>query len=211
MKYMKKILALALISVSLLSICLPAMAVYSTMYVSIKEGSTVRLRKTPNLKAMVYINVPHGTPVLAEHYNSDWFRVKYGEYTGYMMSKYIKSNKPNEETQPSPNNGSLPGVTGLGANSKVSAQDIRNGRGVWVKDTKTKHPQIAQMQNMLNEAIELWGLDIGHLKADGVFGEKTRYMVNAFKNSHNVKLSNVNIMDQAGLLKLEEIVKEKIK
>ena len=279
MKHIKKLLALALVAITILAVAVPAMAAYSTMYVSVRPGETVRLRNAPNTKATVLVNIPHGTAVSADYYNSNWFRVKYKGYNGFMMSKFLSNSNPgsgsgstgtptagkivvnsgtvNVRSGPGTNynsitqlsngakityyagatqtgsgytwyrctgaqwsgygyiatnyvvqdsgtsGGTLPGVTGNGPNSTVSAQDIRNGNGVWKLDTKTKHPQIAQMQNMLNTAVGKWGNDIGHIAADGVFGEKTRYMVNAFKNSHTVRLRNADIMDQAGLLKLE--------
>lgn len=112
MKHIKKLLALALVAITILAVAVPAMAAYSTMYVSVRPGETVRLRNAPNTKATVLVNIPHGTAVSADYYNSNWFRVKYQQYTGYMMSKFITSNDPNGGIQPPPNPSAHPQTLG---------------------------------------------------------------------------------------------------
>lgn len=77
------------------------------MYVKIKPGQTVRLRKSPSTNAPILINLPHGTPVEANKYgNTAWHKltVSYkGRHTGFMMSKYLSTQNPiNNNPPPKP-------------------------------------------------------------------------------------------------------------
>jgi len=101
MKNIKKILALALVVISVFSVVVTAMAVYSTMYVdgNVGVGSTVRLRKTPSTSGTILTNIPYGTAVQAEYYNSTWHKVIWTNpsgttYNGYMMSSYLSTSVP---------------------------------------------------------------------------------------------------------------------
>lgn len=98
MKAFKKILAVALIAVSVMAIAAPAMAAYSTMYVDCPLGETVRLRKTPSTSGVILANIPRGTAVQAEYYNSTWHKVQYNGNTGYMMSSFLSSSIPTSNT-----------------------------------------------------------------------------------------------------------------
>ena len=100
MKLMKKLIALALVATTLLAIAVPAMAAYSTMYVNVGAGQTVRLRATASSSGTVLINIPHGTAVQAEYYNTTWHRVKYNGYSGFMMSSYLSSTNPTPVSSP---------------------------------------------------------------------------------------------------------------
>lgn len=98
MKTIKKILAVTLIVASVMAIAVPAMAAYSTMYVDCPLGETVRLRKTPSTSGVVLANIPRGTAVQAEYYNSTWHKVQHNGNTGYMMSSFLSSSRPTSNT-----------------------------------------------------------------------------------------------------------------
>ena len=100
MKLMKKLIALAMVAATLLAIAVPVMAAYSTMYVNVGAGQTVRLRATASSSGTVLINIPHGTAVQAEYYNTTWHRVKYNGYSGFMMSSYLSSTNPTPVSSP---------------------------------------------------------------------------------------------------------------
>lgn len=150
------------------------------------------------MSATILINIPHGTAVQAQPENSTWHKVKYAGYIGYMQSQFLSNTNPG-------NGGTLPGVIGNGPNSTISAQVIRNGNGKWISDTKTTHPQIKQMQSMLNEVVHKYGgEDVGTLDVDGIYGPNTQFMVNAFRGLHIVGLGN-GVMDKAALTELERL------
>ena len=62
------------------SMVVSAQAAYSTMYVNCDVGETVRLRASASSTGTILTNIPRGTAVQAEYYNSSWHRVTYGNY-----------------------------------------------------------------------------------------------------------------------------------
>lgn len=94
MKFWKKFVALALVLATILSVVVTAQAAFSTMYVNCPEGETVRLRKTASSSGTILLNIPRGTAVQAEAYDSTWHKVIYGDTTGYMMSSFLSTNPP---------------------------------------------------------------------------------------------------------------------
>ena len=65
----------------------------SELIVTTTSGNTVNLRAKPSTNASVLGRVPVKEKVqLLEKTSSDWYKVQYGELTGYMMSKFLKTN-----------------------------------------------------------------------------------------------------------------------
>lgn len=91
---MKRIVALLFVLVSIFSMVVSAQAAYSTMYVNCDVGETVRLRASASSTGTILTNIPRGTAVQAEYYNSSWHRVTYGNYSGFMMSSFLSSTPP---------------------------------------------------------------------------------------------------------------------
>lgn len=61
-----------------------------TRRVSHPAGSYVNLRSSPNMYANnVQVRVPHGSTVTIVSPGPDWCKVKYGSYTGYMMTYFL--------------------------------------------------------------------------------------------------------------------------
>lgn len=98
MSFIKRLMALALIIVSVFAVTSIAHAEYNTMYVNCDEGETVRLRATASTSGTILVNIPRGTAVQAEYYNSTWHRVNYGSYSGFMMSSFLSPNPVNLST-----------------------------------------------------------------------------------------------------------------
>lgn len=149
-------------------------------------GTGVRVRESP-IDGSVLYSAGNGNrvEVLAKRDCSDgfyWYRIDNltltGKPAGWMRGDFLA----NSSGSGSGGDSAVPGVDGDGPNSVVSADDIRNGVGVWKKDLKTKHPQIKSMQHKLNDCAAEWGRDIGSCGTpDGVFGDKTAYMVRWFQ------------------------------
>lgn len=53
------------------------------------SGSTVNLRRTPSLRGALIKRVPLGTTVDIIAPGEEWAKIKYGNYTGYMMAKFL--------------------------------------------------------------------------------------------------------------------------
>lgn len=96
--FMKRLVALALVIVSVFSMSAVAFAEYNTMYINCPVGQTVRLREGPGTSYDVLTNISSGTAVQAEYYNSSWYTVKYNGYTGYMMESFLSSTPVNLST-----------------------------------------------------------------------------------------------------------------
>ena len=65
----------------------------SKLIVTASSGKTVNMRKTPNTRDhnIIYA-VPLATEVdLLEKTSSEWYKIKYKNEEGYMMSKFLKS------------------------------------------------------------------------------------------------------------------------
>lgn len=160
MKHMKKLIALALVAMTVLAVAVPAMAAYSTMYVNVGAGQTVRLRSQPQSGENVLINVPHGSAVQAEYYNSTWHRVKYSGYTGFMQSQFLSNTNPADS----------------GWISRYGAGTMNSGNG-----TST------QVRNLQNDLIYL-GFSVGPAGADGYYGPDTTQGIRDFQSAYNLKV-----------------------
>ena len=163
MKLMKKLIALAMVAATLLAIAVPAMAAYSTMYVNVGAGQTVRLRATASSSGTVLINIPHGTAVQAEYFNTTWHRVKYNGYSGFMMSQYLTSSSPNPPVQ--------------------DPWDIRYGSRYYEQST-VSYELFKNVQRDLNTYFErngLTGYAVYPLGIDGEFGDRTNVAVITFQ------------------------------
>jgi uncharacterized protein YraI len=130
MKHTKKLIALTLVLMSVLAIAVPAMAAYSTMYVDCSVGETVRLRSSASTSSTILANVPRGTTLDAEYYNSNWYHIRnYTHsngvtYNGYMMSSFLSSTYPSSSTPWLERYGVPTLSTGSGATNYVKALQI---------------------------------------------------------------------------------------
>ena len=54
-----------------------------------ESGETVNMRRTPNLRGSLIVRVPLGTTVNIVSPGEEWAKVSWGNYTGYMMAKFL--------------------------------------------------------------------------------------------------------------------------
>ncbi|MGI6635418.1 MAG: hypothetical protein ACOX7B_09635 [Christensenellales bacterium] len=163
MKHMKKFLALALVAMTILAVTIPAMAAYSTMYVNVGAGQTVRLRKTASTSGVILANIPHGTSVQAEYYNSTWHRVRYNGTNGFMMSKFLSDSNPSAPT--------------------VQPWETRYGT-INYKNPSPKNELFKNVQADLNTFFKrnnLEGYAVYPLTIDGVMGNASEVAVMVFQ------------------------------
>lgn len=103
---MKKILALTLAAVILLSACasLAAAATEGTRYyVYTRNGKTLNLREQPNKDAKVIAQIPYRDEFYVYEWLADgWAYGHWGGQFGYVMSRYLQENKPEAKTTPAP-------------------------------------------------------------------------------------------------------------
>lgn len=136
-------------------------------------GSNVNVRNGAggNYSSLYQLSSPATATV--QDLATGWVKIKPSTNTaGWMSASYLTKTSSG-----SSGGGSVyPGVTGSGHNSTVTAADIRGNTGkYWKKDTSTRHPQIAVLQQRLLSYYDthLKFSDYGPLASDGVYGEDT--------------------------------------
>lgn len=138
-------------------------------------------------------------------------------YYWYLIGNRTLSNKPygwirgdflagSEGTSTGGETSSIPGVKGNGPNSVVSATDIREGRGVWKKDTATSnHPHIKIMQHIVSDFVtSQFPSSFNELVYDGCFGENTRLALQCYQSYRvNPKIASDGVVGKDTLEHLE--------
>jgi len=65
----------------------------SKLIVKANSGKTVNLRRQPSKSAEVIKAINVGNEVtLIERTSSDWYKVSYGAYEGYMMAQFLQAS-----------------------------------------------------------------------------------------------------------------------
>ncbi|MGN0777966.1 MAG: peptidoglycan-binding protein [Aristaeellaceae bacterium] len=128
---------------------LPALAAEGTV-----NTTRLVLRKSPSQTSQALQTLEKGDSVTVQSQSGDWYKVRYGRYTGYVMKKYLKvSGKVDSETS---------------SDEKASSATLRPG---------DKGSQVKELQ----QALRTLGLYKG--KIDGVYGSGTTKAVKAFQKS----------------------------
>lgn len=123
--------------------------------------SKVVLRSTDNQSSRALQTVPQGEKVTILSTSGDWYKVRYGIYTGYMMKKYVSKSSSSSENTASRINalGSAPGLMRVGDENA----DVEK----------------------LQQALDILGYYDG--KIDGVYGSGTAAAVKAYQNDHGLE------------------------
>lgn len=66
------------------------------MFVTAPEGETVNMRQRPAQNAPLVIRVPIGAPVQVVERADGWCKIRYDEYTGYMMERFLTADGETE-------------------------------------------------------------------------------------------------------------------
>ncbi len=164
----KCIVALALVIVSVFAMSSVALAEYNTMYINCPVGETVRLREGPGTSYDVVIKIPYGTAVQAEYYNSSWYKVKYNNYSGYMMAEFLSSTRPSADQDTF---GYTKYLGGTGSSENL----IKGSTG----------PRVKNLQLMLNFLKYNCGT------ADGIFGSATLTAVKNFQRFYGLSVDGI--------------------
>ena len=134
-------------------------------------GSNVNVRSGAGTGYSSLYQLSSPTTATVQDMTTGWVKIKPASYNaGWMSASYLNKSS-------SGSGGSVyPGVTGSGHNSTVTAADIRANTGkYWKTDTSTYHPQIATLQQKLQNYYNahLNFSDYGPLSIDGVYGNDT--------------------------------------
>lgn len=167
MKILKKLIALALVLASVMSISAVALA-DTTMYVNVTPN--VNFRQSPG--GALIDRIPYGAAV-TQHSTSTvngvkWSYVTYNGTKGYVQSQYLSSTRPG-------------GSTGH-PTSEIDAF------GKYTLQKGQTSYYVMNLQMALNQC-KLTG--ISTLKVDGVFGSGTLEAVKKFQEKHNLTVDGL--------------------
>ena len=99
----KRALAFSLALVLVLSLFTTVTALASsTMYVYTSNGKSLNMRDYPSMDGNVITSIPYGAKVSVDYdfVGSSWVSVTYKSTTGYCMSRYLSTTKPNPGPSP---------------------------------------------------------------------------------------------------------------
>lgn len=197
MIYRKKKLALLIALLMIISIAVPVSAakvsVSGERYITSENGKPVNVRSKPdinsNLAPVGRFTV--GTKVTLKYRDTDnkgniWYDVRNSSNRGgWVRSDFLTENNPNP--LPTPTTPPTTGVIGNGVNSTVFVENIRNHTGIWQLDTRTYHPQIVQLQEMLREYNnQYWNFDeFRTFFPNGIYDSNTQSLVRYYQMLSN--------------------------
>lgn len=104
MKFIKKLVALALVAASLFAIAIPVMAATTTKYVKVSDGPghTVNIRASASTGSRVLATATYGSAIYVNSTSNGWSSVTYydpvkrQEYNGYISSEYLVNSIPSD-------------------------------------------------------------------------------------------------------------------
>lgn len=145
------------------------------------------LREQPSTSSGGIRNMPQDTIIEILGTSGDWYKVRYGNFTGYAKAEYITTKNVTGELS-NPDGSTNQSAQSDGENTAEPASNTSFRQG-------DKGDNIKQMQNML---VTLGYLD----SADGDFGPKTTYAVKKFQSDKKLTTDGI-----VGAETLEEMVK----
>ena len=98
----------------------------SVAYVTSSNGGSVNLRTGPSQMYSVITSFVPGTPATIQIYGADWCKIKIGDYTGYMMTKYLAAAAQGGSSSGS---GTVAGNVAYITSSNGLSVNVRSGAG----------------------------------------------------------------------------------
>ena len=167
MKHVRRGMA-ACAAVILLSLTPAALAAEGTV-----NTNSLVLRKSASTASKALQTLDRGDSMEIISASGDWYKVRYGKYTGYVMKKYVKaSGKVGEESAASKQEETKQSIADLGGAPATSRP------GDTGSDVKK-----------LQQALKIKGHYSG--KIDGVYGSATTAAVKAFQRSHGLSRDGI--------------------
>lgn len=178
-----RILAIALVAMSIMAIAIPVMADSSyTATVTVDtnaprgDGNTLNLRKKPSTNSQILKYIPNGTSITVTYTNKrdDWYTCTYGGKTGYVKSIFMRfsDNTYGGTFDETPGYGYYQylGGDGTSANLRYGQMDSQ---------------YVENLQIMLNSL----GYDCG--TPDGDFGTNTENALKRFQKNNSLSVDGI--------------------
>lgn len=124
-------------------------------------SAKVVLRKSADKDSKALQTIPKGEDVSVLDRSGDWYKVRYGNYTGYIMKKYVKTSGSSSSSSSSSSSGK---IAALGSAPGIMRVGDENS------DVKK-----------LQQALDILGYYNG--KIDGIYGSGTTEAVKAYQKA----------------------------
>ena len=131
-------------------------------------SAKVVLRKQADKESKALQTIPQGEEVSILSKSGDWYKVRYGNYTGYLMKKYVKSSGSVSESTSSKTTDS--------SSSKIKALGSAPG----IMRVGDENSDVKKLQ----QALQILGYYKG--KIDGKYGSGTTKAVTAYQKAHKL-------------------------
>lgn len=131
-------------------------------------SAKVVLRKQADKESKALQTIPQGEEVSILSKSGDWYKVRYGNYTGYLMKKYVKSSGSVSESTSSKTTDS--------SSSKIKALGSAPG----IMRVGDENSDVKKLQ----QALQILGYYKG--KIDGKYGSGTTKAVTSYQKAHKL-------------------------
>ncbi len=161
--------AIVLCFVLILELFLPAVALAATKGVTTAK---VVLRKSSSTNATVLQSLPKGETVNILSTSGSWYKVRYGQFTGYIMKKYVKASGSTSSSS-------------SGSSSNTAAQIEALGKAPAPMRVGDKSSDVKKLQ----KALKILGYYNSSI--DGDYGKGTKSAVKAYQKDHRLSADGI--------------------
>lgn len=104
------------------------------------DASTLNLREGPSTEDKVLVQIPKGTTITVTAYGETWCAVRWGDYSGYVMTKYLRFDQ--ETPSPSPSGSPSTSPSPSTAPTELTAWVMRTVNYVNLRETASTEAKI---------------------------------------------------------------------
>ena len=140
------------------------------------EAATLNLRSGPGTGYDVITEIPKGTIIVVTSYGSEWCAVRWGDYTGYVMTKYLSvSDTPSVPSAPtpSPTPSDSPTPTPVGTNVPTGSLAVLNTNAEFFASPSASGESLL----IIPEGITVTVLQYGEPYSQVSYGGMTGYIL----------------------------------
>ncbi|MGI6694670.1 MAG: SH3 domain-containing protein [Christensenellales bacterium] len=203
---MKKIVSLMTLLTLLLGMLPASASIYDpnagNMFIKTENGKSVNMREEPNTNAKIITTIPYGRTVLvySGFISSQWAHVQYGMFNGYVMKKFLTSNKPRPFVSPTPKPTPIP--TATPSPEQRRANEIKEAQKLGIVPQDMKTDGIATWDNLNSLLTNVVRLKTKSSAAQRthVYLTKEEYEASGAGTQYNMVLRGVAAAEMYGVL-----------
>lgn len=203
---MKKIVSLMTLLTLLLGMLPASASIYDpnagNMFIKTENGKSVNMREEPNTNAKIITTIPYGRTVLvySGFISSQWAHVQYGMFNGYVMKKFLTSNKPRPFVSPTPKPTPIP--TATPSPEQRRANEIMEAQKLGIVPQGMRTDGIATWDDLNNLLTNVVRLKIMNPAAERthVYLTREEYEASSAGAQYNMVLRGVAAAEMYGVL-----------